>query len=161
MSGARPGHTRRQALAWAAVAGLAPFTRAEAATLPAAVDLRRELQAALLRGQPLVVMVSLEGCPFCKLVRDSYLAPLHVETDLAVVQLDWGSAQAVRDFSGAARTHDQLVRAWGVSVTPTVFFFGRDAKEAAPKIVGSSIPDFYGAYLEQRLAAARRLIARG
>jgi hypothetical protein len=159
--GARSKTTRREALMYLGVAGLVPFGQVFGATLPIALDLRRELQEALLRGQPLVVMASLEGCPFCKLVRDSYLAPLRAETGQPVVQIDWGSAQAVRDFSGAARTHDQLVREWDVTVTPTVFFFGRDAKEAAPKLVGASIPDFYGAYLDERLAVARRLIARG
>jgi thioredoxin-related protein len=161
LNGVHEGISRRHALASLVLAAVAPLTHADAATLPAAVDLGRELQEALLRGQPLIIMVSLEGCPFCKTVRDSFLAPLHAETGQAVVQLDWGSSQAVRDFAGAARTHDQLVREWGVSVTPTVFFFGRNAKEAAPKLVGASIPDFYGAYLEERLAVAKRRIVRG
>jgi hypothetical protein len=36
-----------------------------------------------------------------------------------------------------------------------VLFFGPGAREVAPRLVGLS-PDFYGAYLDQRLDTARR-----
>ncbi|MEO8655980.1 MAG: hypothetical protein ABI409_17780, partial [Ramlibacter sp.] len=70
---------------------------ARAATLPAPASLANALSLALQRGQPLVVMASLEGCPFCRQVRDNYLAPLR-EGGLPVVQLDLASGQAVLDF---------------------------------------------------------------
>ncbi|HSI55048.1 MAG TPA: thioredoxin fold domain-containing protein [Ramlibacter sp.] len=141
-----------------ALAGLAMGPRAALAaevTLPSPASLRAELDAALKAGKPLVVMASLEGCPYCKLVRESYLAPMLRETGQPIVQLDTGSAAVVLDFAGRATTHDQLLKAWGIKVTPTVLFFGKGAREAAPRLVGASIPDFYGAYLEQRVATAR------
>ena len=92
------------------------------------------------------------------MVRDNFLAPLRRDDGLPVVQLDMGSRKAVADFRGVAATHDQLLRQWGVRVAPTVLFFGRDGREAAQRLVGASIPDFYGAYLDQRLQAARRAL---
>jgi hypothetical protein len=137
-------------------AASAPWTvRAQGAGLPAPASLQAELAAALKAGYPLLVMASLEGCPFCKVVRESHLAPLRRDTPQPVVQLDINSAQAVRDFKGAATTHDQLLRAWDVTVLPTVLFFGQGGREAAPRLVSASIPDFYGAYLEERLRTAR------
>jgi hypothetical protein len=130
--------------------------RASAAILPTPASLASALAAALRAGQPLVVLASLDGCPFCRMVRDSYLAPLQRDTGLPVVQLDLASRQAVLDFDAATHTHDQLLRHWGVGVAPTVLFFGQGGREVAPRLVGASIPDFYGAYLEQRLEAARR-----
>lgn len=154
---------RRALMVALAAGGFAPFAKvtsaAEAATLPAPASLEIELAAALKSGCPLVVMASLEGCPFCKVVRESHLAPLRRETPQPVVQLDINSAQTVRDFHGAITTHDRLLRAWGVIVTPTVFFFGRRGVEAAERLVGASIPDFYGAYLEERLRIARRSLS--
>ena len=155
-----PGRTRRTlALApvalWAAcLAGLAG--KAHAATLPAPVSLAAELAQALRAGQPLVVMASLEGCLFCRIVRDEHLAPLRSDAGQPVFQLDMGSAREVLDFKGARTTHDQLLRAWRIGTAPTVLFFGRHGAEAAERLVDSSIPDFYGAYLEERLATARR-----
>lgn len=130
--------------------------RAGAATLPAPASLAAELADALRRGHPLVVMASLAGCPFCRLVRDSYLAPLRAETGQPVVQLDMGSAAPVLDFSGVARSHEEVLRGWKVGVAPTVLFFGRGGREVAERLAGASIPDFYGAYLDERLQSARR-----
>lgn len=129
---------------------------AGAATLPAPESLAAELAAALRAGKPLVVMASLDGCPFCRMARDSYLAPLLRETGQPVVQLDMGSRQAVRNFDGSAATHDDILRGWRVGVAPTVLFFGRSGREVAPRLAGASIPDFYGAYLDDRLRTAQR-----
>jgi hypothetical protein len=126
--------------------------------LPAAQSLPDELQAALRTGSPLVVMVSLEGCPFCKVARENYLAPLYRQEGLPVVQVDMRHPRALRNFAGAMVTHDQMVRTWGVKLAPTVLFFGRGGAEVAPRLTGGYIPDFYGAYLDERLEQARKAV---
>jgi hypothetical protein len=65
------------------------------------------------------------------------------------------SSQPVQEFSGRWTTHGQLIRQWQISVTPTVLFFGPGGKEVAERLEGASLPDFYGAYLEQRLEKGR------
>lgn len=158
-----PGHTQVEQRGGInrRVAALAPLALAfgahhgEAAVLPKPASLATALAAALGSGHPLVVLASLDGCPFCKLVRDHYLAPMQREDGLPVVQIDRGSEAAVLDFSGAATTHEQLLRRWDVPVTPTVLFFGRQAREVTERLVGAS-PDFYSAYLDERLAQAHR-----
>ncbi len=149
-----PGPTRRHVLLAAAALPLAARP-AHAAELPPAQHLQRELAAALARGEPLVVMVSLEGCPFCKVARDHYLEPMHRLEGLHVAQVDMRSRARVQDFQGQSLTHDDLVRRWKIRIAPTVLFFGRKGEEVAERLVGGYIPDFYGAYLDQRLAQAR------
>lgn len=150
---------RRRELLLAVSGGLAayvtPLARAAGAVLPTPDSLADELAQALKIGQPLVVMVSLAGCPFCRVARDSYLDPLRRQDGVPVVQIDMRSATPVRDFKRASVTHDQLVRAWKVKVAPTVLFFGPGGKELADRLEGGYIADFYGAYLEQRLQQAR------
>ena len=121
--------------------------------LKTATSLKGELSAALQRAQPLVVMVSLEGCPFCSTVRQYHLLPLQHEGQ-PIVQVNMRSNASVLDFSGHSCTHDELVRTWNVTSAPTLLFFGSAAREVAPRLQGSSIPDFYGAYLEERLQTA-------
>ena len=125
--------------------------------LPAARDLQAELAAAIKAVQPLVVMVSLEGCPWCKLARESYLRPMHDKGEVHVVQVDMRSPQPVRDFDGAMRTHDELIRSWKVRAAPTLIFFGAQGRELAPRLVGAS-PDFFGGYLDERLEASKRAV---
>ena len=123
--------------------------------MPSSRSLAQEHANALRAGKPLVVMVSLDGCVYCRAVRQSYLAPMHRDEDLAVVQVDMNSSQITRSFKGEATSHAALVRAWGIKVAPTVLFFGRGGAEVAERLAGASVPDFYGAYLDDRLAAAR------
>ncbi len=152
----RAAITRRDLLLALAASALPLALRpAHAAELPAAHNLQEELAAALARRQPLVVMVSLEGCPFCKVARNNYLAPMHQQDGLHVAQVDMRGRARVLDFQGRALTHDDLVRQWKIRIAPTVLFFGRGGAEVAERLVGGYIPDFYGAYLDQRLDQAR------
>ena len=133
---------------------------ANSVTLPPAVSLPDELAVALAAGSPLVVMVSLEGCPFCKIVRESFLAPMRQEQRLPVVQVDMRSQRSVRNFNAMPTTHEALIAAWRIEIAPTVLFLGRHGVEVAERLVGGYIPDFYGAYLAQRLEAAKRAVVK-
>ena len=106
-----------------------------AVTLPPAISLPDELGRALSVGSPLVVMVSLEGCPFCKVVRESYLAPMRQEQGLPVVQVDMRSQRSVRNFNGSSTTHEALITAWRIELAPTVLFLGRQGDEVALRLV--------------------------
>ena len=141
-----------------ALGSMSPRAWALASGLPLSVSLADELKSALSKGQPLVVMVSLEGCPFCKVASQNFLAPMQAQEGLPVVQVDWRSGRAIKDFKGATATHDQMARAWGTRVAPTVMFFGKGGTEVAERMVGAYLPDFYGAYLDDRLQQARRVV---
>jgi hypothetical protein len=151
--------TRRQYLLAGAASGFLGAGPALAASLPAPTSLPDALAAALKKGSPLVVMVSLAGCPFCVIARDNYLAPLQGQSGLSIVQLDMRNRELVKDFSGASQTQDQIIRSWGIKVAPTVLFLGRGGVEVAERMVGGYIPDFYGAYLDDRLRTARAAVA--
>lgn len=158
MSGSAMPATRgltRRAAAVLPFALLGEAARAAPTVLATPASLANVLATALRARQPLLVMASLDACPFCNLVRTNYLGPMQREQALPVVQLDLASQRPVLDFDGRPSTHDLLLRRWRVQAAPTVLFFGPGGREVAERLVGASV-DFYGAYLEQRLAAARR-----
>lgn len=130
-----------------------PATAPETA-LPTPSSLQDALREALARREPLTVMVSLHGCVFCEQARRSFLLPLRREGQ-PMVQIEWRAATAVRGFDGQPTTHEALARAWGIAVAPTLLFFGPGAAEVAERMAGAYVPDFYGAYLADRLQAAR------
>jgi hypothetical protein len=141
------------------VAGFSPLAAIAApVTLPSTESLPASLEQALRVKQPLVVMVSLHGCAFCKVVRENYLQPLRA-SGLQVVQIDMRDNRALLDFDGAALTHDAWVRKQGIKLAPTVLFFGAHGREVATRLKGAYLPDFYGAYLDEQLLAARRVVA--
>ena len=141
---------------WALEAAAAPGR----VTLAPVRSLREEISVAARRQQPLVVLVSLEGCVFCRVARDSFLGPLRDEEGYSVLQVDMRSPQALLDAQGRDSTHDQLARAWDIRVTPTVLFLGPGGRELAPRLEGGYLPDFYGAYLQERVQTSRKALRR-
>lgn len=132
-----------------------------AAALPAPASLRSAAQAAARQGEPLVVMTTLPGCPYCDLVRNHYLLPLRREGKVQAVQLDIRDRSGnLQDFQGQTTTPAAQARAWKARFAPTVLFLGPDGQELAERLVGVAVPDFYGEYLEARLAEARRKLSK-
>ena len=131
---------------------------ADHTTLPSAKSLHKELTLALRSGHPLLVLVSLDGCPFCKLVRENYLDPMRTGRAQPMVQIDMKSSASVQGFKGEIFTHDGLAREWNVTLAPTVLFFGLAGTEIAPRLVGFASPDYYGASLDRRLEQARAVM---
>lgn len=153
-----PVLSRRHWMGMAALAMNVTVGWAASPTLPSSDSLEQDLRRALRAKQPLVVMVSLDGCPYCHAARRSFLVPMSRQGHLAVVQLDMRSNRAVRDFAGQMRTQDELIQQWGVKVAPTLLFFGPQGVEIAERMVGGYLPDFYGAYLDERLQKAQRIV---
>ena len=131
-------------------------THAKDTALPVPLSLPQAAQAAKAQGQPLVLLISLPGCVYCELVRRSYLMPLLAESGLQAWQLDiTNRSAALIGFDGKPTTAADQAKAWKATFTPTVLFLGSQGQELAERLVGIAVPDFYGAYLEQRLTAAR------
>lgn len=150
--------SRRALLLAPLLATAAVPLRAAEAALPMPGSLASALELALARSRALVVMVSLPGCPWCKLVRQNYLAPL-LAAGQPVIELDMQDRRGIVGFDGAATTPMRLADSLRVRVAPTVLFLGRGARELAPRLAGVTSEDFYGAYLDERVAAANRALA--
>ena len=125
-------------------------------SLPSPASLRAVAQSAAAKGEPLVLMTTLVGCPYCDLVRNHYLLPMRRAGQVQAVQLDIRDRRSsLQDFAGNMTTPAEQVAAWKARFAPTVLFFGPQGQELAERLVGVAVPDFYGEYLEARLAEAR------
>jgi hypothetical protein len=80
------------------------------------------------------------------------------EQSISIVQVNFRYPASVIDSRGHVLTQDQLIRAWGVKVAPTVLFLGKEGKEVAPRLTGGSTSDFYGVYLDERIRIAQTAI---
>lgn len=150
---------REFAQAMVAIALLPGATQAKDSALPVPESLPAVAEAATRLGEPLVLLTSLPGCPFCELVRRSYLLPARQSAGLQAWQLDVSNRKAaLLGFDGKPTTAAVQVEAWKASFTPTVLFLGAQGQVLAERLVGIAVPDFYGAYLEDRLATARKVL---
>ena len=148
----------QKCLAGLSMLGMADSLWAVSVMLPVTNSLPNALAIALRAKQPLVVMVSLQGCPFCKVVRENYLHPLR-DTGLHIVQIDMHDSRAIVDFDGSTSSQDAWIRKYGIKLAPTVLFFGAQGREVAVRLKGAYLPDFYGAYLDEQLVVARKAVA--
>jgi hypothetical protein len=124
--------------------------------LPSPSSLRAAVQAAVARGEPLVVMTTLTGCPYCDLVRNHYLLPLRAEGKVQAMQIDIRDRTTnLQGFAGENTTPADQARVWKARFAPTVLFLGPNGQELAERLVGVAVPDFYGEYLNARLDEAR------
>lgn len=143
------------------------------------------LQARAAReGRPVVALFSTAGCGWCEALRAAELRHLAREADargVLVVEFDLADARPFGAGAGAAGDRARradgavpaaaeadwaraespaaLARLLGIRVAPTVAFLGPRGGIAEP-LVGYASPDFYGAYLDQRIAQSRAAITR-
>jgi len=130
--------------------------RPKASALPLPASLKVAAKRATAKGQPLVVMTTLEGCPYCEVVRNHYLLPMQMSGEIDAVQIDvLDKRRNLQDFDGELVSPADQARAWKARFTPTVLFLDAQGRELAERLVGISLPDFYGAYLDARLREAR------
>jgi len=139
-----------------------PTARPRDAALPSPASLRAAGQSAAARGEPLVVMTTLAGCPYCDLVRNHYLIPLRAEGKVQAIQIDIQDRNSnLQGFDGRNTTPSEQARVWQARFAPTVLFLGPDGQELAERLVGVAVPDFYGEYLLGRLDQARSRLKKG
>ena len=148
---------RRQFIGAMACALPATWARAKDSALPVLTSLPQAAQAAKAKGEPLVLLITLPGCVYCEMVRRSYLLPARLNDGLQALQLNVNDNTApLIGFEGKPTTAALQAKAWKATFTPTVLFIGSQGQELAERLVGIAVPDFYGAYLEQRLTTARK-----
>lgn len=131
---------------------------ARATELPLAADLPAEARQAAVDGKVYVILFGTRECPWCAKVRRNYLAPLNRPTaQMQVVarEIDIEADARLVDFTGAATSHRAFAQARRIRFVPLVAFFDARGNQLAEPILGMASEDFYGAYLEERLTAAR------
>lgn len=130
------------------------------AALPTTDSLPAAARAAAAQGQPLVVMTTLKGCPFCDVVRNNYLGPMLRQGQVVAIQLDMSDrTSALTGFDGKPTTPAAQVTAWKARLAPTVLFLGPDGRELAERLRGVAVQDMFGAYLDMRLRESRKLLS--
>jgi thioredoxin-related protein len=126
--------------------------------LPAAHNLAQHAAAAVKQRAPLILMVSLTGCPFCEHIRKLHLAPL-AQAGVPVRQIYLDSDASLIGFDGKPITQRQLAKKLAIQIAPTVFFFDARGKQIAEPLIGTLLDDFYGAYLDNAIDAAKKQLA--
>jgi thioredoxin-related protein len=128
--------------------------------LPVPENLQREAAQAHADRKPFLLMFSLPGCGYCKVVRRNYLVPLLRDASPAdrpvIREVQITSRDSLQGFDGKATTQSALATRYGVQVAPTVIVVNAEGELLADPIVGGDNNGFYSAYLDRALEAAEK-----
>ena len=108
---------------------------------------------------PILLVVSRDDCPYCKLLKREILEPMLLSGDYSgrvlIRELLVDSYAPVRDFDGETVSSDAVASRYGARLTPTVLFLDHRGRELAEPMIGINTVEFYGHYLDATIDAAR------
>ena len=106
-----------------------------------------------------VVLFSLPDCAYCEKVRQQSLRHIHSDPAyrgrVAVYEIDFSdSKRSFTWFDGNRYTGKSLAGPLNVKFSPTVMVFNAQGAVAGKPLLGASLPEFYGVYLDELIRAA-------
>ena len=109
----------------------------------------------------MLLLVTQPGCSYCEQARH-YLSHLADESPQRVLlrELDLLSRDLLSDFDGQRIDQRQLALRLGAGLTPTVLLVGPEGNVLVEPVIGLKLADFYLAYIEQAIRAARKSLCR-
>jgi thiol-disulfide isomerase/thioredoxin len=153
----------RRRLALQALAALAfvPVARAAGEAVLPPIDDLRSLAAEVARTRvPVIVLFSTPGCPFCREVRQNYLAPRLAEQqqrskpEYLLCEVDITSRRPIGAIDGRPLTEAQFADRYGVGLVPVLIAFDAQWRPLGEPLVGLDRSGFYEAYLDRLISGA-------
>lgn len=137
---------------------------AAASNVPEVENLQQDGRHSAERGLPILVAFTASNCTFCVKLEQDFLEPMLKSGDYAdrviIRTLTIDRPQMIRDFDGGEELPRTIAARYGVALTPTVLLLGPDGEELTDRMIGLTTPDYYGAYLDQAIATARKKLPR-
>ncbi len=124
-----------------------------------ATDLREDARIAKVDNLILVLEFSSEDCAFCRKLEDQFLLPMQRNSEyggkvlIRAISLD--DVEGLVDFKGRSLSTAEFAARYEVGLTPTLLFLNADGVEMSDKLVGIWSEDFYGGFIDNRIAEAR------
>jgi thioredoxin-related protein len=141
------------------VLALPAALHAQSSAVPAVSQLPAVAADSRARGVPIILFFSTPGCPYCREVRTSYLAP-RLGGGLLVREVDITSRDRLTGFDGRLTTPAALAERYGVTMVPVVLAVDARGAPLGPPLVGLDRAGFYDALLQRLLDDAARQVAR-
>jgi len=127
--------------------------------IPTVKDLRILKQQANSAGAPVVLLLTSEGCSYCKAIKENYLLPMsqssQYKSKVLFRQLYIDEYTYLRNWQGELIAGDQIGLKYDVDVTPTILFVDAEGKEVAERIVGITSFDYFDKLLEMHILQAQ------
>lgn len=131
-------------------------TKPAVGAVPMLANLSADLELVKVSRSPLILLFSRSDCTFCHEVRSLYLAPLlKLRPGLIIREVVTDYRHLIVQGKGRA-THEEFGRQMKVRFYPTVNFTNEKLEQVAEPLLGAGKAGFYSAYLDSRIAEAKK-----
>ena len=140
-------------------------TLAQAGEVPPAQNLRDDGAIATQKGLPILLFYTANYCRYCDAVKAEFLGHMAIDpayqTHAIFREVRIDSSTPLIDFNASTTTHHHFADQRPITLVPTVEFVDGSGQHLATPMIGASIPDFYGAYLDKGIEHALVKIRSG
>lgn len=113
---------------------------------------------ARVRQVPVLLVVSQDGCPYCKRLREEVIRPMILSGEyrdrVVIRELNMDATEPVRDFDGRMVEARTIADRYQAMLTPTVLLLNWQGEQLTRPIRGFNGAGFYGYYLDKAIARA-------
>lgn len=128
---------------------------ADVVEIPRAENLALAADADAPRALPVVVFVSRDGCPYCRTLRESVLAPMYTagrfEQRALLLEINVDRKTPLIGFDGKPVLAKDFADQYKAHITPTLLFLDAQGNQLSTPRVGISNLDFYVYYLNRSI----------
>lgn len=110
-----------------------------------------------------VIVFSTTGCPYCEILRRSYLPGIPQEIDGIKIHLRevfFDRETPLIDFQGRSTSFRQYAKTLNINRSPTLMVFDRSGHLLGAPLVGIGNADFYDHYLQQLILTSAKTVRR-
>ncbi len=123
-------------------------------------DLQALAEQARQSNRKILLLVSLEDCPWCEKLKEEVLNPMRKAGDFAdrliIAEIGMDAGEMLRDFDGQSIDGSVWASKRKIFTSPTLLFLDADGKETVKRILGYNSADLFPYYLEESI---RQLLA--
>ena len=133
---------------------------AQAGTVPIASDLQEDASTSRVANLPILLIYTAKHCHYCDEVKAGVFNPIAADPAyrermlLREVRID--SNIRLVGFNGDVTSHRSFATDRGITIVPTLEFLDGAGLQVSRPLVGVSIPDYYGAYVDNGIEQAIR-----
>ncbi|MDH5179210.1 MAG: thioredoxin fold domain-containing protein [Gammaproteobacteria bacterium] len=134
---------------------IAPFSQARDVTLHQVTDLAQLAEEARDKKLPILIMFSMDGCPYCVILRENYLLPMlrsgRYQNKVIIRMVKVDDYRTLTDFEGKRVSPEDFPTRYKAYVMPTMIFVDANGKEIAPRLVGIGTEGFFAGDIDNAI----------
>ncbi len=133
--------------------------------IPLAANLQSDGKLQQKTGKVILLYVSAPHCAFCKRLEKEVLLPLihsgEYQNKIILRKINWRSDTPVIDFKGVSKRPSEILKPYGIQITPTLLFLDANGRPVIERLLGYRGGEFYWYYFDVAIDKANKLIAAG